>query len=242
MTETIGNWQLATGNSKTTALVIAAHPDDGDFGCAGYVSQLTAKGWDVSFLVCTNGAKGTEDRSMTRERLIALRQEEQREACRRMGVHNVFFLDHEDGELVYDRPFLGELVRFIRQLRPNTVLTHDPTDIIILDSFINHPDHRAAGTAALDAVYPTARDHLNFPGHLVEGLEPHKVREILLWNSNHPNFDVDITAHLDTKIHALSAHATQFANKQEFVEFARESWKSPDGLYLERFRRLRLEF
>ncbi len=232
----------STRNPETTALVIAAHPDDGDFGCAGYVSQLAAKGWDVHFLVCTNGAKGTEDRAMTRERLIALRQEEQREACRRMGARGVFFLDYEDGELVYSRAFLGDLVRSIRRLRPHTVLTHDPTDIIILDSFINHPDHRAAGTAALDAVYPTARDHLNFPEHLAEGLEPHKVREILLWNSNHPNFDVDITAELETKIHALSAHATQFANKQEFVEFARESWKSPDGRYLERFRRLTLAF
>jgi len=232
----------STGNPETTALVIAAHPDDGDFGCAGYVSQLAAKGWDVHFLVCTNGAKGTEDRTMTRERLIALRQEEQREACRRMGARGVFCLGHEDGELVYTRPFLGELVRSIRQLRPHTVLTHDPTDIIILDSFINHPDHRAAGTAALDAVYPTARDHLSFPEHLAEGLEPHKVREILLWNSNHPNFDVDITADLETKIHALSAHATQFASKQEFVEFARESWKSADGRYLERFRRLTMAF
>ena len=178
------------------------------------------KGWDVHFLVCTNGAKGTEDRTMTRERLIALRHEEQREACRRMGARGVFFLDNEDGELVYDRPFLGDLVRYIRRLRPHTVLTHDPTDIIILDSFINHPDHRAAGTAALDAVYPTARDHLNFPEHLAEGLEPHKVREILLWNSNHPNFDVDITAELETKIHALSAP------RDAVREASRSSWTS----------------
>ena len=179
---------------------------------------------------------------MTRERLIALRREEQREACRRMGACQVDYLDNEDGELVYDRRFLEQIVRHIRTVRPHTVLTHDPTDIIILDSFINHPDHRATGTAALDAVYPTARDHLNFPEHLAEGLEPHKVREILLWNSNHPNFDVDITEQLETKIHALSAHATQFANRQEFVEFARESWKSAEGTYLERFRRLTLEF
>lgn len=234
--------EAATANEDRTALVIAAHPDDGDFGCAGYVSQLAAKGWTVDFLVCTNGAKGTEDRSMTRERLVALRREEQREACRRMGAHEVDYLDNEDGELVYDRRFLEQIVRHIRRVRPHTVLTHDPTDIIILDSFINHPDHRATGTATLDAVYPTARDHLNFPEHLAEGLEPHKVGEILLWNSNHPNFDVDITEQLETKISALSAHATQFANRQEFVEFARETWKSPDGRYLERFRRLALEF
>ena len=225
-----------------TALVIAAHPDDGDFGAAGYSAQLARKGWDVYFLVATNGAKGTEDRAMTRERLIALRRAEQREACRRMGVRDVFYLDNEDGELVYDRRLLEQIVRHIRMVRPHTVITHDPTDIIIRDSFINHPDHRATGTAALDAVYPTARDHLNFPEHLAEGLEPHKVREVLLWSSNQPNFDVDITADVDLKIFALSAHVTQFGKQEDFATFSRERWKSEDGRYLDRFRRLALQF
>lgn len=228
--------------NDNTALVIAAHPDDGDFGCAGYTAQLAAKGWSVDFLVCTNGAKGTADRTMTRERLIALRREEQREACKRMGARDVYFLDNEDGELVYDRRFLEQLVRGIRTLRPHTVLTHDPTDIIIRNSFINHPDHRATGAAALDAVYPTARDHLNFPEHLDEGLEPHKVREVLLWGANEPNFDVDITADVDRKIHALTAHVTQFGDRQNFIEFVRERWKSDDGRYLEQFRRIELQF
>jgi LmbE family N-acetylglucosaminyl deacetylase len=224
------------------ALVIAAHPDDGDFGAAGYTWQLAQQGWDVHFLVCTNGAKGTSDRSMGRERLIALRREEQREACRRMGARGVAFLDSEDGELVYDRAFLEQLVRYIRLLRPHTVLTHDPTDIIVRDSFINHPDHRATGTAVLDAVYPTARDHLNFPEHLEQGLEPHKVREVLLWGSNHPNFDVDITPDVDRKIEALTAHVTQFADRQDFIDFVRERWKAEDGRYLEQFRRIHLQF
>ena len=221
---------------------MTAHPDDGDFWAAGYSAQLAAKGWDVFFLICTNGAKGTEDRTMTRERLISLRREEQREACRRMGVKDVYFLDHEDSELLYDRRLLEEVVRHIRKLRPATVITHDPTDIIIRDSFINHPDHRAAGTAALDAVYPTARDHLNFPEHLAEGLEPHKVREVLLWSSNQPNYDVDISALVDLKIHALAAHVSQFGKQEDFAAFSRERWKSDDGRYLERFRRLELGF
>ncbi len=232
----------STSPGERVALVIAAHPDDGDFGCAGYTADLAERGWDVYFLVCTNGAKGTADREMLRERLIALRREEQREACRRMGARDAYFLDNEDGELVYDRRFLEQLVRHIRMLRPHTVLTHDPTDIIIRDSFINHPDHRAAGTAALDAVYPTARDHLNFPEHLAEGLEPHKVREVLLWSTNQPNFDVDISQRVDMKIHALMAHVTQFGGNEDFVNFARESWKSEDGRYLERFRRIELQF
>jgi LmbE family N-acetylglucosaminyl deacetylase len=225
-----------------TALVIAAHPDDGDFGAAGYSMMLAERGWQVYFLVTTNGAKGTDDRDMPRERLIALRREEQREACRRMGVADVFFLDHEDGELTYNRGLLEQVVRHIRRLQPHTVLTHDPTDIIIRDSFINHPDHRATGTAVLDAVYPTARDHLNFPEHLREGLEPHKVREVLLWSSNHPNFDFDISHLVDRKISVLSAHVTQFGKQEDFATFSRDRWKSEDGRYLERFRRLELQF
>lgn len=227
---------------ERVALAVAAHPDDADFGAAGHVIQLARAGWSVYFLVCTNGAKGTADRTMTRERLVALRQEEQREACRRMGVRDVFFLAHEDGELVYDRAFLEQVVRQIRRLRPHTVLTHDPTDVIIRDSFINHPDHRATGTAVLDAIYPTARDHLNFPEHLAEGLETHRVSEVLLWNSNQPNFEVDITADVERKIEALTAHTSQLGDKQEFVEFVRDGWKAEDGRYLERFRRLSLRF
>lgn len=224
------------------ALVVAAHPDDGEFGCAGYAARLAAQGWDVFFLVTTNGAKGTEDRDMPRERLIAQRVEEQREACRRLGVRDVFFLGLEDGELVYTRGLLERVVWHVRSLRPYTVLTHDPTDIIIRDSFINHPDHRATGSAALDAVYPTARDHLNFPEHLAAGLEPHKVREVLLWNSNHPNLDVDVSDLVDLKIYALSAHASQFGKQEDFAAFSRERWHNEDGRYLERFRRLELQF
>lgn len=232
-----------TEPENTTALVIAAHPDDGDFGAAGYVTILGERGWGVHFLVCTNGAKGTSDRAMTRERLVTMRRAEQGEACSRMGMDpaRVYFLDNEDGELVYDRRFLEQIVRCIRTVRPNTVLTHD-TDQVIQDAFINHPDHRATGTAALDAVYPTARDHLNFPEHLDEGLEPHKVREVLLWTSNRPNFDVDITAIVERKIDALSAHISQFASREDFATFARDRWRAEDGRYLERFRRIELTF
>jgi len=232
-----------TEPENTTALVIAAHPDDGDFGAAGYVSILRERGWDVHFLVCTNGAKGTSDRTMNRERLITMRRAEQREACSRMGMDpaDVFFLDNEDGELVYDRSFLEQIVRRIRTIRPNTVISHD-TDQVIQNLFINHPDHRATGTATLDAVYPTARDHLNFPEHLEQGLETHKVREVLLWTSNQPNFDVDITAIVDRKIDALTAHVSQFASRDDFATFARDRWRSEDGRYLERFRRIELMF
>ncbi|MCX7618422.1 PIG-L deacetylase family protein [Tepidiforma sp.] len=224
------------------ALVIAAHPDDGELGCGGYVLQLIEAGWAVHWVVTTNGAKGTADRSMPRERLIALRREEQAEACRRLGTAPPRMLGFEDGELAYSRELVGALVRVIREVRPETVLTHDPTDFIIRDRFINHADHRATGAAALDAVYPAARDHLNFPEQVAEGLEPWRVRELLLWNTNAPNFDVEIGAQLERKVWALSAHASQFGSGEELARFAQERWRTPDGRYVERFRRVVLEF
>ncbi len=224
------------------ALVIAAHPDDGEFGCGGYAARLAALGWQVHWVVTTNGGKGTADRGMPRERLIALRAEEQAEACRRLGVEPPRLLGYEDGELAYSRELVGRLVRVIREVRPEVVLTHDPTDFIIRDRFINHVDHRVTGAAALDAVYPAARDHLNFPELLAEGLEPWHVRELLLWNTNAPNVEVDIGPELERKVWALSAHVSQFGRNEDFAEFAYARWRTEDGRYVERFRRVVLEF
>lgn len=225
-----------------TALVIAAHPDDGELGCGGYVLQLVEAGWTVHWVVTTNGAKGTADRTMPRERLIALRREEQAEACRRLGTEPPRMLGYEDGELAYSRELVGALVRAIRETRPLLVLTHDPTDFIIRDRFINHADHRATGAAALDAVYPAARDHLNFPEQVAEGLEPWRVREVLLWNTNQPNFEVEIGAQLERKVWALAAHVSQFWESEELARFAQERWRTGEGRYVERFRRVVLDF
>ena len=225
-----------------TALIIAAHPDDADFGAAGTSYVWSRLGWTFNYLVCTDGSKGTSDPHQDPVELIRIRQEEQREAAHRVGAKDVYFLDHVDGELQPTREFLGQVVRHIRMLKPYAVFTHDPEAFIVRDSFINHPDHRVVGTAALDAVYPTARDHLNFPEHLAEGLEPHKVQEVLLWGSNQPNMDIDITADLDRKIHALTAHVSQFGEREDFINFVRERWKADDGRYLEQFRRIQLQF
>src|SRR5438132_7947897 len=116
----------ATNEGPKRALVVAAHPDDADFGAAGTAHLWSAIGWEFYYLVCTNGAKGSDDESMTPEELVRVRREEQRAAAVRLGVKDVFFLDYEDGELAADRAFLGDVVRHIRMLRPNAVFTHDP--------------------------------------------------------------------------------------------------------------------
>lgn len=222
------------------ALVVAAHPDDADFGAAGASALLARAGWEVRYLVATDGSKGSDDPAFTPETLVAAREREQREAARILGVGSVVFLGFTDGELTPSRELLGAVTREIRAFRPFAIYTHDPEPVIIDNSFVNHSDHRATGLAAVDAVYPTARDRLNFPEQLADGLEPHKVREIYLWGANAPTFEVDISAVVETKLEALLAHESQFGGREDFVEFARERWREDDGRYLERFRRVTL--
>jgi len=226
--------------AERRALVVAAHPDDADFGAAGTVALWTQQGWEFSYLVCTNGAKGSDDETMTPPALIKMRREEQRAAAKILGVKEVFFLDHEDGELTPNRHLLGDIVRTIRQVRPSAVFTHDPEAIIINDSFVNHSDHRVTGTMAVDAVYPAARDRLNFPEHIAEGLQPYKVSQIYIWGSERAHYQVDITDVIQKKIDALLAHDSQF--EEEFVRRMLEIWKTPEGRYIESFRQVRLAF
>ena len=224
------------------ALVVAAHPDDADFGAAGTAALLSRAGWQVRYLVATDGSKGSDDPTFTPERLVATREQEQREAAALLGVMDVRYLHFTDGELVAGRPLLGAIVREIREFQPYAVYTHDPEPVIIKNSFVNHSDHRATGLATVDAVYPAARDRLNFPEHIEAGLQPHKVRELYLWGANEPNFDVDITDLLELKIQALLAHPSQFPGDQEFVDQMRTFWREPDGRSLERFRRVVMFF
>ncbi len=228
----------AEASEVKRALVVAGHPDDSEFGCGGTARLWSDEGWEFYYLVCTDGSKGSSDPNMPPERLAPLRREEQRAAARRLGVKDVFFLDYRDGELTYTRELLGEVVRYIRQIKPFAVFTHDPEAIIVRDSFVNHSDHRCAGLVAIDAVYPTARDRWNFPEQIDEGLEPHNVKEIYIWGSERANFTVDISDVVELKIQALLEHKTQFGEGSEFLQFVRERWRGEDGRYTERFRRV----
>lgn len=227
----------AAGERKR-ALVVAAHPDDADFGAAGTAALLARAGWTVRYLVVTDGSKGSDDRAFTPATLSETRHREQRAAAEVLGVQETAFLDFTDGELVSSRALLEAITREIRAFQPFAVYTHDPEPVIIGDSFVNHSDHRVTGLATVDAVYPTARDRMNFPEHEDQGLAPHKVRELYLWGSNSPGFEVDISAVVETKIQALLAHESQFGGDPEFIDFVRTRWKGEDGRYLERFRRI----
>jgi LmbE family N-acetylglucosaminyl deacetylase len=223
-------------------LLVAAHPDDSEFSSAGTVANWVRSGIEVIFVVATSGDKGTPDRDMTRERLSSQREEEQRAAAARLGVHEVVFLRFPDGEMMPNLELRGAVTRMIRLYKPYAVMTHDPTTLFYNNEFINHPDHRAIGQATVDAIYPTARDPLQFAEQIKEGLEPHKVKEIYLWGSDQANVLVDIGDTIEDKIEALKLHVSQVGEATELAERIKTraaDIAEPYGLrYAEAFRRI----
>jgi len=189
-----------------SAMVIFAHPDDAEIGSGGVVAKWVAAGCEVTYVLCTNGDSGTADRSLTPDELAKRRAGEQRAAADFMGVQNVVMLGYPDGELEDTREFLGNIVHALRRYRPHTVFVHDPYRM----NGFQHRDHRKAGIATTDAVYPFARDHLHFPEHITrDGLEPHKVRELWYWGMDEPSVIVDVSDSIDKQIAALVRHESQ---------------------------------
>ena len=224
------------------ALIVSAHPDDSEFGAAGTAHLWTKnEGWEFYYLICTDGSKGTEDPEMTPQKLIPLRRKEQRAAVDVVGGKDVFFLENVDGELRYNRDTMREICRYIRRIKPYAVFSHDPNQIV-RNMFINHPDHRAVGEMALDAVYPIARNRPSFPELLEEGLEPYSAKEIYLWTASDTNFEVDISEAIEVKLDALRKHESQIADFEEMKNRVTAFWRDPDGRFLERFRRIIIPF
>ena len=202
-------------------LVVVAHPDDPEFPAAGTIATLTDGGAAVTYVIVTDGSKGTGDRSLTGPALAALRVDEQRAAARVLGVEDIVFLGLPDGEVVADLALRHAITREIRRHQPDIVITHDPSTYYT-DTYVNHPAHRAVGQATLEAVFPTARDFLNAPHLLAEGLEVHKVREVWLTINPNPDHIVDISAVIDRKITALHAHRSQFGDPEVLAQRVRE--------------------
>lgn len=223
------------------AMVVFAHPDDGELGAGGAAATWIKHGCEVTMVACTTGSAGSNDRSMTSDRIVEIRREEQRAAAEALGAKSIEFLNHPDGGLEADRQFLGEIVRLIRKHRPHTVFCHDPHRI----QGFQHRDHRMSGITVLDAVYPYARDHLHFPEHVTEGFEPHKVREVLMWGADEPNVIIDTTDGIETQIAALMKHDSQVggltggpAIDQRIRERAKEAAKGYEFAFGQAYRRL----
>ena len=185
-------------------MVFTPHPDDAEYGVAGTAARLAGEGKDVVYVVCTNGDKGTSDVNMKPEELAKIREKEQLAAAELLGVREVIFLRYPDQGLEDTPEFRKEVVRLIRMYQPETVVTADP-----YRRYIWHRDHRIAGQVVLDAIFPYARDIHAYPDLMEQGLQPHRVREILLWGSEEPNYRSDITDTFDVKIAALRCHRSQ---------------------------------
>ena len=219
--------------------VITAHPDDSEFGAGGTVAKLVQDGAEVTYVIATNGNKGSGDRTMRPERLATIRAEEQRNAARALGVARVEFLGYPDGELEDTRDLRRDVTREIRRWRPDLVITMNPQRTYNL--YASHRDHRTIAGVALDCVYPLARDHMSFP-ELTSEFEPHKVREIYLMQWENAHVVVDITDVMELKLKALACHVSQvgdFAGAERRIrERSAELGKAKGFPYAESFDRI----
>ncbi len=191
-------------------LVVISHPDDAEFGAGPTIAALTAAGARVDYVVTTDGSKGTDDPDVRPEELAATRMAEQRDAADILGVTDIVHLGYPDGYLTPSLDLRRDIARQIRRYRPDLVITQNPQRRLDFNPFIGHPDHLATGEATLAAVYPAARDHLNFPELWTEEhLEPWKVRQVLLTGVEEPNLWVDVAETFDLGLESILAHTSQ---------------------------------
>jgi LmbE family N-acetylglucosaminyl deacetylase len=201
-------------------LVIVAHADDIEFGVAGSVAHWIDEGAQVIYCIVTDGSSGSNQPDTDLEALIEQRKEEQQAAAAKLGVQEVRFLDYPDGTLTPTLELRRDLTLLIREVRPYRVVCQDPTTVLVGNRYINHPDHRAAGEAALYACFPSAESRPIFPGLLNKGHEPHHVSEVYLTLTTQPDVYVDISQTIDRKLEALLCHASQVG--QDAANWIRE--------------------
>ena len=246
MTEelTAAGQETVAGEQKVArVLVIAAHPDDVDFSAAATIAQWTDAGLEVSYCIVTNGEAGGSDLSVSRTEMATIRQAEQTAAAKQVGVRDLHFLGYPDGRVEATIALRRDLARVIRLLRPDRVVCPSPERNYVRVG-PSHPDHRAVGSAALDAVYPDSRNPFAFPELLAdEKLEPWTVREVWISGSPAPTTYVDITDTFPRKVAALRCHVSQISDPDGLEEFLR-GWLSraaaqaglPDGRLAEGFQ------
>ena len=225
-------------DTPQNVLIVAAHPDDCDVGCGGSAAKWASQGARVVLCVATNGSNGSNDPEMASELLVPLRDREQREAAKVLGIQEVVILPNLDGSLEDSYAFRGQIVQCIRKYRPDRVVTHNPYQW-------QHRDHRMTGQVTLDAVFPFARDHLHYSELAKEGLTPHKVPEVYLFagmSGGEADVEEDITDFLEAKAEALGRHTTQFGSPEEARQRWMERWeermKDNNGRIVERFKRI----
>ena len=202
---------------RADSLVVMPHADDVESRMGGTVARWTREGKEVIYVVCTNGDKGTGDPNMQPEELARVREREQLAAAEILGVREVVFLRYPDQGLEDTPEFRKEIVRLIRTYRPDTVVAVDS-----YGRYIDHRDHRIAARVTLDAIFPYASGTHSYPDLLEEGLQPHRVKEVLICGTRDPNYYVDITDTIDVKIAALRCHKSQVGDGPRAEEWMRQ--------------------
>ncbi|MFQ5419342.1 MAG: PIG-L deacetylase family protein [Anaerolineae bacterium] len=225
------------------AMFIYAHPDDIEFGVAGTAALWAKNGAEVIYVVLTDGNVGSHEKGMTREKLAQIRRAEQTAAADVIGARCIF-MGYDDGLLQPTLELRKKLVRLIREHRPNVVCCGDPTMFFPSDTYINHPDHRAAAQAAIDAVFPAAEMPLLYPDLDAEGLPPHKVNYVYVSFGSKPNCYVDISKTIDLKMEALRQHKSQLGDwdpEERLKNWSSETGKKVGFAYAEAFKRITLQ-
>ncbi len=229
-------------NEIERALVVTAHPDDVDFGAAGTVANLTDAGVHVTYCLVTDGQAGGFDRLIPRNEMAMIRRQEQTDAAAEVGVTDLVFLGHMDGEVVADLSLRRDISMVIRQVRPNVVITQNPMRNLA-STYGSHPDHIAVGEATMCAVYPDARNPFAFPGTPCAELEDWAVSEVWVTFGDQGDAAVDITDNLERKIKALMCHRSQHRDPDAMLERVRSWWQGiaaehglPEGASAESFR------
>ena len=232
--------------SPKRILGVFAHPDDPEFFAGATFAKWAADGAEITFVIATSGDKGSSDLQMTHEKLAEIREAEEQKAASALGVKEVVFLRYKDGELFPTLELRRDITRMIRMKKPDIVVTLDPTVYWYGTRGINHPDHRAIGAATLEAVFPTARDRLNFIElERDEGLEPHKALTIYIAGAAEPTIRVDVSDFVEVQIRSLYEHKSQISDMEAMAKRIRERSVDPDSppeypRHIEKFRVINL--
>ena len=231
-------------NEYSSGMVVIAHADDAEYGCSGTVARLCAEGWEMTYVLCTDGSKGSSDREIGEAELSTIRREEQINAGKVLGLKDVAFLGYPDSYLEPTLDVRRDIAREIRRHKPDVVICQYPLRVLDGGWGVGHPDHLAAGEAALAAVFPTARDHMTFPELLDEGFEPHNVAEVWIMGHPEPDVIIDVTDHMVTAVKALAEHTTQTGGHPykellpQMQEWRRSSSVGSGMLYSESYKKI----
>ncbi len=227
---------MFTSEFPKVALVIMAHPDDAEFGCAGTVAAWARDGWEVHYVVVTDASGGGADDATdvgpaARLAITNIRKAEQRAACDVLGVKDIVFLDHPDGRIQPTLELRREIVRLLRTYRPTRLICQSP-DRTWKPAYPigrHHPDHLAVGEATIAAMYPASQNAWDFPELLAERLLPHKVRELYVMGTPEPNMGIDISETFDRKIQALACHDSQLGPRMNEIAERMQQWATETG-------------